>query len=137
MIDTLIFALFVIFAIQVVFFALAASLKTDKFTDLSYGLTFVTAVLFLFFTKSSQSLVQTITALLITVWGLRLALYLFVRILKTKKDARFDKIREDFFKFGKFWLLQAISIFIILLPVLVILNAQKTANLSFFLIGLV
>src|SRR3989344_422403 len=117
MIETLIYALFLIFAIQIVFFILAASFKTDKFTDLSYGLTFVAVVLILFFTKSNQSLVQIITAFLITVWGLRLAGYLFVRILKTKKDVRFDKIRNDFFKFAKFWFLQAISIFIILLPV--------------------
>src|SRR3990167_2731535 len=128
MIEILTLALFLIFAIQIVFFALAASFKTDKFTDLSYGLTFVAVVLILFFTKSSQNLVQTITVLLITVWGFRLAVYLFVRILKTKKDMRFDKIRDDFFKFAKFWLLQAITIFIILLPALVILNSEKTTN---------
>ena len=137
MIETLITALFLIFAIQIVFFILAASFRTDKFTDLSYGLTFVAAVLILFFTKSNQSLVQIITAFLITVWGLRLAGYLFVRILKTKKDTRFDKIRNDPVKFAKFWFLQAIAIFIILLPALIILNTQKTASLSFFLTGLV
>ena len=137
MIEILTFVLFLIFAIQIVFFALSASFKTDKFTDLSYGLTFVAAVLILFFTKSNQSLVQIITAFLITVWGLRLAGYLFVRILKTKKDTRFDKIRNDPVKFAKFWFLQAIAIFIILLPALIILNTQKTASLSFFLTGLV
>src|SRR3990167_5637388 len=135
MIETLIYALFLIFAIQIVFFALATSLRTDKFTDLSYGLTFVAVVLFLLFTKSSQSLVQSITVFLITVWGIRLAGYLFLRILKTKKDVRFDKIRNDPVKFAKFWFLQAISIFIILLPVLVILNSDKTTNFSYLWIG--
>src|SRR3990167_8408827 len=135
MIEILTLALFLIFAIQIVFFALAASFKTDKFTDLSYGLTFVAAVLILFFTKSGQSLIQIITALLIAVWGLRLALYLFVRILKTEKDARFDKIRNDTVKFARFWLLQAVSIFIILLPAFVILNSDKTTNFSYLWIG--
>src|SRR3990167_1063781 len=136
MIETFIFALLIIFAIQIVFFALAASFKTDKFTDISYGLNFVAVALILFFTKSSQSPVQTITAFLITVWGLRLAGYLFIRILKTKKDVRFDKIRNDPFKFGKFWFFQAITIFIILLPALVILNSQKAGNFPFLLTGL-
>ena len=135
MIEILTFVLFLIFAIQIVFFALAASFKTDKFTDLSYGLTFVAVVLFLFFTKSSQSFVQSITVLLITAWGLRLAGYLFVRILKTKKDTRFDKIRNDPVKFAKFWFLQAVSIFIILLPAFVILNSDKTTNFSYLWIG--
>ena len=111
MIETLIAALFLIFAIQIVFFVLAASFKTDKFTDLSYGLTFVAVALFIFFTKSNQNFVQTMIALLITVWGLRLAGYLFVRIIKTKKDARFDTIRDNPIKFAKFWFFQAISIF--------------------------
>src|SRR3990167_10194564 len=135
MIEILTLALFLIFAIQIVFFILAASFRTDKFTDLSYGLTFVAVVLILFFTKSNQSLVQSITVFLITVWGIRLAGYLFLRILKTKKDVRFDKIRNDPVKFAKFWFLQAISIFIILLPALVILNSDKTTNFSYLWIG--
>lgn len=136
MIDAFIFALLIISAIQVVFFVLAAGFKTDKFTDLSYGLTFVVTALILFATRADQGMVQTITVLLITIWGLRLATYLFIRILKTKRDERFDKIRSDTIKFAKFWFLQAISIFIILLPALVILNTQKTVNLSLMLIGL-
>jgi len=135
MIETLTYALFLIFAIQIVFFALAASLRTDKFTDLSYGLTFVAVALFLLFTKSNQSLVQIITVFLIMAWSIRLAGYLFLRILITKKDVRFDKIRDDFFKFAKFWFLQAISIFIILLPALVIFNSDKTTNFSYLWIG--
>ena len=44
-------------------------------------------------------MLQIIVTSLIVLWGLRLAGYLFIRILKIKKDARFDGMRENFVKF--------------------------------------
>lgn len=41
MLDTILLALGISFAIQIFFFIFAASFKTDKVTDLSYGLTFI------------------------------------------------------------------------------------------------
>jgi steroid 5-alpha reductase family enzyme len=57
-----------------------------------------------------------ILLLMIAAWGLRLAGFLFVRILKQKKDKRFDGIRENFWKFLSFWVLQGVSVWLILLP---------------------
>lgn len=100
-----------IFLIQILFFIFASIFKTDKFTDLSYGLTFVFVAIYLLFKGGSAILLA-----MPIIWGIRLATYLFIRILKIKKDQRFDGVRENFWQFAKFWLLQAISIFIISLP---------------------
>jgi len=59
---------------------------------------------------------------MITFWGFRLAGYLFYRILKTKKDERFNGIRESFWKFAMFWTFQTILIFIIMLPIIFSMN---------------
>jgi len=67
---------------------------------------------------------------LVTAWGIRLSTYLFIRILRTGKDKRFDGIREDTPKFASFWLLQAVSIFVILLPTTYILLKPIQMELS-------
>ncbi len=85
---------------------------------------------FTFFNFQDSSLFKILLVSLIGVWGLRLAIYLFIRILKTGKDKRFDGIREDLKRFGSFWLLQAVSIFVILLPSIYVLASEKEMNLN-------
>ena len=109
----------IIVVIQMLFFILAAYFKTDKVTDLSYGLTFVIVSWVIYNNSLSYGHANFVVPLMVTIWGLRLSGFLFVRILKTKKDKRFDGIREDFLKFAKFWLLQGVAIFIIMLPAIV------------------
>lgn len=103
--------------IQAVFFAVAATLKTDKITDLSYGLTFVIIALVLLLQGDVTSRPQLILAGMVIVWGARLAGYLFFRILHMGRDARFDGIRERFWAFFKFWLGQGVAVWAIMLPV--------------------
>lgn len=114
--ELLLTSFLIIFIIQIVFFLGAALFKTDKVTDLSYGLTFVVVAWVLLFQSGVYDLFHTFIVLMVTVWGLRLSGFLFMRIMKTKKDKRFDGIRENFLKFAKFWTLQAVAIFIIMLP---------------------
>jgi len=55
--------------------------KTDEVTDLFYGITFVLASAFSYFIGSETfSLAKTIPFILISLWGFRLAIYLFIRI---------------------------------------------------------
>jgi len=89
--------------------------KTDKLTDLSYSMSFI-IVSGILLSMSSMELAHILLFTMITLWGLRLGIYLFIRIRKISRDKRFDGIRENFFKFFKFWLLQAISVWVILLP---------------------
>ena len=101
--------------IQAGFFIWAALKKSDQVTDLSYGLSFVILAIYLASLKSVHNL-QALIITMVVLWGLRLAGYLFYRILTIKKDRRFDGIRENFWQFAKFWLLQGISVWIIMLP---------------------
>lgn len=122
--------------IQAVFFSLAAAFKTDKVTDLSYGLSFIFLSIYLIFTNESNGVVQAITSLMVIIWGIRLIAYLFQRILKIGKDRRFDGVRENFFKFLRFWVFQALAVWIILFPAGIIIS--KTAFLRtsvFFYLG--
>ncbi|MFW6025251.1 MAG: DUF1295 domain-containing protein [Candidatus Woesearchaeota archaeon] len=91
--------------------------KTDKLTDFSYSLTFIFLTLFAFFSKQIH-LRNIIITIMIVLWALRLGIFLLIRIFKSKKDRRFDGIRESFLKFLQFWVLQGISVWIILIPTL-------------------
>ena len=121
-------ALLIIAVIQLLFFILAAIRQTDKFTDLAYGLTFVILANYLLL-KQDHSRVHLLIVLIVSIWGIRLASYLFIRINKIKQDARFDNIRTNYLRFGAFWLLQALSIWIISIPLIILLSKPPVLDL--------
>lgn len=122
-------ALVISLLIQTGFFFGASLQKTDKFTDLSYGLTFVVISFLTWWVNSSPTFSQTLLLTMVTFWGIRLAIFLFIRVIYTKKDKRFDGVRESFWLFARFWLLQGLSVPIILLPSLLVLSSKL--NLTF------
>jgi steroid 5-alpha reductase family enzyme len=99
----------------------AAARRTDVVTDLSYSLTFAVLALVLLATGAREP-VQLVAALLVLLWAGRLGAYLFRRILRMKVDHRFDGIREEPLRFARFWLLQAITVAVVMLPVSYLLD---------------
>ncbi len=120
----------IILLIQILFFIFAAVFKTDKVTDLAYGLTFVILAWILVLKTGTMYPTQIILAIMISLWGIRLAGYLFYRIMKIKKDERFNGIREDFKKFATFWTFQTLIIFIIMLPTILFLSSKEYIGFS-------
>lgn len=93
----------------------AYAFQTDKLTDLSYGATFILLAWLALFAGGATPLTLLLAAM-VTLWGLRLAGYLVIRIRKIDRDKRFDGIRERFIRFLGFWLLQGVSVWVIMLP---------------------
>lgn len=123
-------ALIISFAIQAVFFIFAASLKTDKVTDLSYSLSFIILAVLMLVLKEIYTLPRVLITVAIIAWGVRLGGYLLARIIKIGKDARFDDKRDDVMKFLAFWVLQAITVWVVMLPAIVFLSADRAYSLS-------
>jgi steroid 5-alpha reductase family enzyme len=132
----ILYALAISLGINLLLFIPAFIFQTDKLTDLSYGASFVALVWIAFFLDGLFSPFKLLLALMVTLWGLRLAIYLVIRIWHMKKDKRFDGIREHFFRFLGFWLLQAISVWIIMLPTLAFIDG-RVATPSHIYLGLV
>lgn len=104
-------------AINLFFFTVALTLRTDKVTDFSYSLSFVVmAPLLLLSRGKAFSVQQLLTTLAIVLWGLRLGSYLFMRILKTGRDERFDDKRNNPGRLAGFWTLQTVAVWMIMLP---------------------
>ncbi|WP_338984330.1 DUF1295 domain-containing protein [Spiroplasma endosymbiont of Diplazon laetatorius] len=98
------------------FFVIAFIFKSDVFTDITYALTFLISTTIIFAWKQNFSIIQILIYSLVVLWSIRLGSYLFKRIIKIKHDKRFDNIRNSFFKFLGFWVLQGVSVFLIVLP---------------------
>jgi steroid 5-alpha reductase family enzyme len=128
MIALLLFTLSVSVAIQAAFFAFAATLRTDKVTDLSYGLTFVVLAIGLPAGTGTSAWSAIALAGMVVAWGVRLAGYLFVRILHMGRDRRFDGIRERFWKFLQFWFFQGLVVWTVMLPVILWFGRDRPAS---------
>ncbi len=130
--------------VNAAFFAVAAARKTDVVTDLSYSLSFALLAIVLPWLGAHEA-VQLAAAAMVLVWAVRLGGYLLGRILRIKVDHRFDGIREDPLRFARFWLLQAISVAVIMLPVSYLLGRDSApgfgpwalAGALIWLVGLV
>jgi steroid 5-alpha reductase family enzyme len=109
--------------VQAIFFIPAYSFATDKFTDLSYSLTFIILTYFLY-SLGDQSFEKLLLLLMISIWGLRLGAYLVGRIFKTGRDKRFDGMRENIIHFLRFWLFQGLTVPVILLPTAFFMKAN-------------
>lgn len=112
--------------INLSFFLVALIFRTDKVTDLSYSLSFAfLAPVLLFASGSGYSLIQLLLAGAIFLWAFRLGYYLLMRILITKTDDRFDDKRNNPANLIKFWLLQTIAVWLIMMPSTLFLTSRE------------
>lgn len=130
--ETLIVAL----AINIILFLVAFRRGTDKLTDFAYGATFITVTIFAIAKTGASSVPSYVLLGLVTLWAVRLGLYLVMRIRKINRDKRFDGIRENFRKFGSFWVAQAVSAWVILLPTIYFFLHPKTSFNTLMILGI-
>jgi steroid 5-alpha reductase family enzyme len=113
-----IYTFIIIFALQMLCYYWAYKKQSDHLTDFSYSATFIIITLGFLYLLGPLSFSRVALSLMVILWGLRLGSFLFYRIHKMGKDSRFDSFRSSQTGFLKFWTLQAVSIFIIILPTL-------------------
>lgn len=100
--------------INIIMFVPAYLLKTDKLTDISYAVTFMFVSL-LVFLQSERGSGHLVALIMVWAWAIRLGGFLLYRVSVVGKDQRFDQMRGSLLKFGRFWVLQGLSVFVILL----------------------
>jgi steroid 5-alpha reductase family enzyme len=122
--------------INIIIFVIAFILKSDKFTDITYALTFILLTVIALF-QNEYNMFKIILAFLIFVWAIRLGGFLFIRINYFKKDKRFDGIRDNFFKFLGFFLLQGITVWVVLISTLLFFNINNISINFIFYIGII
>lgn len=123
MIIELMITLGVSLLLNIVLFLIAFRFQTDRLTDASYAITFITLACYGLLAGADTA--KVVLVCMITLWALRLGGFLLYRIWHTGVDHRFDEVRNNFFSFAKFWVAQGISVWVILLPALMALLSDS------------
>jgi len=112
-----------------------ASVKqTERFFDITGGVTFLAIVVFSLWAGSQSeppSSREWIVSALVVIWSLRLSSFLFLRIHRTGKDGRFDSLKTSPARFIIPWTLQGLWVFLTM-SVVIVINSQSgpAPNLS-------
>lgn len=109
-------------------FVLAMYRKDNSIVDVAYGLAFVLAGWAAYLGFASGHPRQLLALGLVTVWGVRLAVHIFVRKGGEGEDFRYRQWRQEWGKtfvwrsFLQIFMLQGAVVFVVALPVLLIIN---------------
>lgn len=129
------FALIISLGINIIMFIPAFIYKTDKITDISYAVTFgVVAVAG--YLRSDRTPLHTAILIAVLAWAFRLGTFLFIRINKIGKDVRFDGMRDKFFAFLRFWLLQGATVFVVMLGAVSAYSRNNASISAAVIVGL-
>ena len=107
----------------------ASLAKSERYYDLTGGLTYLTVVGFTLWAGSqseSPSARELIVSLLVVIWALRLSSFLYLRIHRTGKDGRFDRLKTSPIRFLVPWTIQGLWVFLTMIVVIVI-NSQASS----------
>ncbi|KAL8474708.1 hypothetical protein ACS0TY_031233 [Phlomoides rotata] len=115
---------------QFFFFVITALLRFDKVTDFAGSTNFVILAILTLVVKGSWHFRQVVLSMLVIMWGLRLGVFLLMRILQWGEDRRFDQMRENLGKLAVFWIFQAVWVWTVSLPVTVVNASDRKPSLK-------
>jgi steroid 5-alpha reductase family enzyme len=121
-----------IIAMMTALWVLSLILKNSSIVDIFWGTGFV-LINFAVYLYSQQSTQQALVTILVTLWGLRLSIHIFLRNHRKPEDFRYAQWRKEqgsrwlWISFFKVFLLQGILMWIIAAPLLAV---QTVANVS-------
>ena len=120
------------FLIQWLAFIPAYLLQNEGFFDLTGSLTYfsVTAIAVLLGPAVDGRSILLLA--LVAIWAARLGSYLFRRIRKVGKDARFDEIKPSFIRFLNTWTLQGLWVSLTLATALAAITTTVRRQLDVF-----
>ena len=112
-------------------------LKNVSIVDIFWGVGFVVVNAFYLFMSDEINARKILISSLVSIWGLRLAIYLAIRNIGKGEDFRYQEFRKNYgpkrywwFSFFQTFLLQGVLIMIISLPLLGIHSSTNSGELN-------
>ena len=102
------FSVGLVFLIQWLGFIAAYLLQTEKFFDLTGSITYISVTTLAVLLSPIVDGRSILLLALVVIWAGRLGTFLFRRIQRAGKDARFDDIKPSFIRFLNTWTLQGL-----------------------------
>ena len=124
------------FLIQWLAFIPAYLLQTERFFDLTGSITYISVTIMAVLLSPVVDGRSILLLALVVIWAARLGTFLFRRIHKAGKDARFDEIKPSFLRFLSTWTLQGLWVTFTLAAALAAITTTTRQELGLFaLIG--
>jgi steroid 5-alpha reductase family enzyme len=96
------------FLIQWLVFVPAYLLQSERFFDLTGSVTYILVTIIAVLLSPVVDGRSILLTVLVSIWAVRLGTFLFRRIQKAGKDARFDDLKPSFYRFLNVWTLQGL-----------------------------
>lgn len=112
-------------------FVISIFKKRNDIADVAWGLGFILLTWTSFFISGIYSLQSIIVGFLVTIWGLRLAVHIYIRNKGKTEDYRYLAWRKEWGKwfyirsYFQVYILQGFLLFLIVLPVLLINKSNE------------
>ncbi len=130
-------AALIILALVTLLWIWSVFIKNVSIVDIFWGLGFVVVNAFYAFMSGELNTRKILILTLVSIWGLRLAIYLAFRNIGKGEDFRYQKFRRNYgpkrywwFSFFQTFLLQGVLIMIVSLPLLGINSSNSTGDLK-------
>jgi len=110
--------------------------KTEKFFDLTGGITYITVVLVAVILSPAVDGRSWLLLGIISIWAIRLSAFLFMRIRAAGEDRRFREIKKSFARFLVTWTIQGLWVSFSLAAALAAITSEFRLELGIYaLIG--
>jgi steroid 5-alpha reductase family enzyme len=114
-----------------VWFLISIIKKRNDVADMAWGLGFIFIAGLLMINNNSFGFLNFLTLILVTIWGLRLAIHIFIRNRKKAEDYRYEEWRQQWGKYFyirsylQIFLLQGLLMLIISMPIILIMSVKN------------
>jgi len=126
------------FIIQWIAFIPAFARQTEKFFDLTGGITYITVVVVAVMLSPIVDGRSLLLLGMISIWAIRLGTFLFMRIRAAGEDRRFREIKPSFARFLLTWTIQGLWVSFSLAAALAAITSETRATLGgFALVGFI
>jgi steroid 5-alpha reductase family enzyme len=120
------------FVVQWLAFIPAYLMQTESFFDLTGSLTYVLVTALAVLLSPVVDGRSLLLLALVVIWAARLGAFLFRRVRKAGKDARFDDIKPSFWRFLNTWTLQGLWVTFTLAAALAAITTSARKELDLF-----
>lgn len=133
MIELFLYCLLSIFIYATVWYGISLIKKRNDVADIAWGIGYIIICIFLLLTRSSSPLLWLLDSL-ITIWGLRLSIHIYLRNRGKQEDYRYHEWRQQWGKtfywrsYLQVFLLQGFLLIVILSPVIHAAGSEPVAT---------